>query len=110
MPIDVRPETLRSNLISFSTLARQIPPSRQGRPVAISTLHRWRRGMRGVRLDAVCIGGTWYTSAAAFQKFCDEITRGRDSPPIPQYIPGQPDDAVDVALATYGFESVRHGP
>lgn len=104
MNIDIRSETLRSELISFSTLARQIPPSRNGRPVAISTLHRWKLGMQGVRLDAVRIGGRWYTSIAAFQKFCDELTRCRDSPPSLQPYPEEADDAVDVALQALGFD------
>ena len=103
MNIDIRSETLRSDLISFSTLARQIPPSRNGRPVAISTLHRWKRGMQGVRLDAVRIGGRWYTSIAAFQKFCDELTRCRNSPPSLQPYPDEADDAVDLALKSMGF-------
>lgn len=103
MHIDVRPESLSSDLISFPALARKIPPSRQERPVAIGTIHRWRRGMRGIRLDAIRIGGRWYTSAAAFQKFCDELTRSRDAPPIPQSCPNQADDAIDVALTSFGF-------
>jgi hypothetical protein len=113
MQFDVRPETLRSNLISFGVLARQIPPSRQGRPVAISTLHRWRRGMRGVHLDAVCIGGRWYTSTDAFQRFCSELTRTRDSPPNPHSCPSQADKAVDAAgdrapLGLRGFPATCH--
>lgn len=105
MNIDVRPETLQSNLISFPALARLIPPSRLGRPVAISTIHRWQRGLRGVRLEAIRIGGRWYTSTEAFQKFCNALTQSRSS--LPQVSPpvSQDKDVIDLALESMGLES-----
>ncbi|MEK6236566.1 MAG: DUF1580 domain-containing protein [Planctomycetales bacterium] len=40
-----------------------------------STIHRWRDpGLRGVRLEAIRIGGAWHTSMEAFQRFCEALT------------------------------------
>ena len=40
-----------------------------------STLWRWLKyGKKGIYLAARKVGGHWYTSEEAFQRFCDEIT------------------------------------
>jgi Protein of unknown function (DUF1580) len=57
-------------LLSMSQAARLIPPSRSGRATHTSTLVRWiHRGVRGRRLDAVRIGGSWVTSVEALARF-----------------------------------------
>ena len=62
MSIDIESETL----IHFSAAAREFP----GRPVCMQTMHRWRlHGVRGVRLEAVLIGGLRYTSLEAIARF-----------------------------------------
>jgi hypothetical protein len=69
--IDLRTE----NLISLVQAARLIPPGRNGKATHISTLMRWiNPGARGVRLEAVRLGGRWLTSAAALQRFADRLT------------------------------------
>jgi hypothetical protein len=71
-------QVAREKLVSFSQLARQLPSQRRGRPVHISTVHRWRHpGLRGVRLEAIRIGGNWHTSWEAFQRFCELLSGGR---------------------------------
>jgi len=69
--IDPSTETL----IPF-VAARQVFPGRHGRGVSLSTLHRWqRRGVRGVRLETVLVGGVRYTSREALNRFVSTITR-----------------------------------
>jgi hypothetical protein len=42
--------------------------------VPLRTLHAWiKRGVRGVRLEAVRVGGQWRTSAEALQRFYDAL-------------------------------------
>ena len=41
----------------------------------MSACYRWvSRGVRGVRLDAIRIGGTLYTSLEALQRFADQLS------------------------------------
>ena len=60
--IDIRNE----HLVTLAEGARNVPPS----GVAVSTLWRWKtKGVRGVRLEAALIGGRWYTSSEAVDRF-----------------------------------------
>jgi len=70
----------REQLISLAELARNLPRRRRGRPVHASTVHRWRaRGVDGIRLECVRIGGAWCTSREAFQRFSDRLTELYDA-------------------------------
>jgi hypothetical protein len=63
------------HILTFSQLAKRLPRRRRDRPTSPSTVHRWRsRGVRGVRLEAVRIGGTWVTSLEAYERFCHAVT------------------------------------
>ena len=98
-------DIIRESLIPFGVLAHEIPPSRGGRPVAVSTLHRWRlHGSLGVKLEAVCIGGRWYCSREAFQRWCDAVTARRTRTlPATNSSPSSGDAAIDTALKAMGF-------
>jgi hypothetical protein len=51
---------------------------RSGKRVAIQAIYRWvRHGVRGVRLEAISIGGTLATSVQALQRFCDACTAAK---------------------------------
>jgi hypothetical protein len=53
-----------------------------GKEVAYSTKWRWAtRGVRGVRLETVRLGGTLYTSYAALSRFSNALSAGQDVPP-----------------------------
>ncbi|MCH7727048.1 MAG: DUF1580 domain-containing protein [Planctomycetes bacterium] len=55
--------------------AAKILPRRRGRKVATSTLYRWaKRGLRGVCLEVVQVGGTTCTSRSALQRFFNRLT------------------------------------
>lgn len=78
MPINVESESL----LSFSELAKSLPTRRAGRPVHVSTIHRWRSGgVRGVKLESVRIGGAWCTSWEAFSRFCEKLTAAETGEP-----------------------------
>lgn len=69
------PKLLSEKLITFTELARRLPRRRRGRPVHVSTIFRWRSpGVRGVKLEATRVGGSWATSWPAFERFCDRLT------------------------------------
>ncbi|MDA8563103.1 DUF1580 domain-containing protein [Mariniblastus sp.] len=72
--IDVTKETL----IPF----RDVPAwtkERLGKRIHPSTIHRWRlRGVRGVRLETLLIGGTRNTSAEALSRFFAATTAAAD--------------------------------
>lgn len=73
-------------LITLAQAARLRPGSRRGRPTHPSTVYRWAvRGIRGVRLEIIRIGGMTYTSVEALQRFADRLTVGGDrslAPPV----------------------------
>jgi len=52
---------------------REVPnhlPTRRGRKVHISTIYRWcKKGMHGLRLETVRVGGITYTNDRALQRF-----------------------------------------
>jgi hypothetical protein len=78
--IDVTTE----QVLTFSQLAKRLPRRRRDRPTSASTIHRWRcPGVRGVRLEAIRLGGAWCTSLEAFQRFCEALTN-RATPNTPQ--------------------------
>ena len=68
-------------LLTLPQAARVRPHGRLGRPTHPSTVYRWiSRGARGVagvvQLEGVRIGGSWYTSREALQRFAEALTNG----------------------------------
>jgi hypothetical protein len=61
--------------LSLAQAARIIPPTRLDKPVHVSTVVRWiLHGVRGVRLEAVRIGGRWITSQESLERFSAALT------------------------------------
>ena len=59
-------------LIRVQDVPRLLPPRHTGKPVHVSAIYRWiQRGVQGVRLEYIKIGGTTYTSEEALQRFAD---------------------------------------
>lgn len=76
--IDIHKETL----LSIFQVTRLVPPTREGRATHSSTVIRWiLRGVRGRRLEAVRIGGNWYTSVEALARFAEPAPAGDDVEP-----------------------------
>ncbi len=70
--IDLKNETI----MSMAEAARRLPPrSARHRHAHVATLHRWAsRGVRGVRLETVRLGGMRVTSVEALQRFAEQVT------------------------------------
>lgn len=65
----------REELLTLAQAARRIP-SRTGKGLHVSTVGRWAlKGLRGVKLETIQVGGTKYTSKEAVQRFFDALTR-----------------------------------
>ncbi len=68
--IDIATESL----IPLREAPRRLPPRPTGKRVHISACYRWvSRGVRGIRLEAIRVGGTMYTSLEALQRFADRL-------------------------------------
>jgi len=75
-PIDL----LAEPLFTFAEVAKQVRPQGQ-RPIHISTLMRWRQtGIRGIQLEAVRLGGRWFTSEAAVSRFISRLNDVKSRP------------------------------
>ena len=78
----------REKLFTLGVIARVLPSTRRGRPTHPSTLLRWAtKGVRGRRLDAVRIGGNWYTSLEALGRFAEAPAPAAEACESP---PGRP--------------------
>jgi hypothetical protein len=72
MAIDVKSE----QLVALRDVGASLPWEPAG-----STLSRWHsRGVRGVRLDTVLVGGKRWSSREAIQRFIEAVTAAGASP------------------------------
>ena len=63
-------DTAAERLITFCEASGRLP----SKPHAC-TIHRWsRRGVRGVRLETVLVGGRRFTSVEALRRFMQRAT------------------------------------
>ena len=57
-------------LVSLHDVPKLLPPRPNGKRLHISAIYRWvQRGIRGIRLEVIRVGGTTYTSREALQRF-----------------------------------------
>ncbi len=69
--IDLTTETT----LSLTEATKHLPRRRAGKRPHVATLYRWaQRGLRGVRLETIQVGGTLCTSLEALQRFCDRLS------------------------------------
>jgi hypothetical protein len=62
-------------LITLSEAAGYIPPRRKGRRTHTGTIYRWAaRGLRGVRLETIRVGGSLCTSPEKLQLFFNRLS------------------------------------
>lgn len=65
---------LEEDIVTLGPAARLFPPIRGNRPVAPNTLLRWHvRGIRGVHLEMIYVGGYRVTSKQAIQRFIQAL-------------------------------------
>jgi hypothetical protein len=97
----------QEQLVSFSELARSLPRRRENRPVHVSTIHRWRSsGLRGVRLEAIRVGGAWHTTREAFARFCERLTAAETddgASAVTTSVRRRAHEVADVELSSEGW-------
>jgi len=92
--ISVREETL----IALRDAPKHLPPRANGKRLHVSAVYRWiAKGVAGVVLEAVRIGGTTYTSLEALQRFAERLTGRRESIAPMKAIPSPGRGAVVAA-------------
>lgn len=65
-------------LVTLKDVSRRFPSSRRGRGVHVNTIRRWAwKGILGVRLATVTIGGTVYTSEQEIERWRQAVDRKR---------------------------------
>jgi hypothetical protein len=83
--IDLATETK----IPLSVAAAETPPERGGEKTHISTIIRWIiKGAKApdgtrVHLEAIRLGGRWFTTRQAIQRFAERLTPRIDDNPAP---------------------------
>ena len=66
---------LNETIIFLQDVPRLMPRTPRGRPIHLCTVVRWKdRGLRGVKLEAVRLGGRWVTSREALERFVARLT------------------------------------
>jgi hypothetical protein len=91
--IDTQTETV----LTLAQAARWIP-GRNGQGVHVSTTWRWTlRGIRGVLLETILIGGIRYTSQEALQRFFEATTAAADGTPVPARTTKRREKAIEAA-------------
>ena len=78
--IDISSETVTS----LTEATQHLPRRRRNKRPATATIYRWaQRGVRGVVLETIQVGGTKCTSVEALQRFCDRLTNATRQHPTP---------------------------
>ena len=77
-------ELLQEELISLAQARHLVP----GKRPHLSALYRWaQKGVRGVRLESVLIGGSRYTSRQALHRFFAQVTAAAHTPAAAPVLP-----------------------
>ena len=77
MVIDLTDE----DVFTIADAPQHLPRTRRGKKVHLSTIYRWiNRGVAGVRLESVRVGGGMYTSREALQRFAERCTNPSTTP------------------------------
>ncbi len=101
MTIDIASTTY----FSFPEAAKRLP----SRP-HISTWHRWRtRGVHGIKLATVKIGGRRMVAADELQRFIEAVTCAADGQPAPVRTSKQRQRSIEAAEKELDREFRRSG-
>ena len=70
-------------VVTLAEATTHLPRRRQGKRPNIATLYRWAQsGVKGIRLETICVGATRCTSVEALQRFCEAVTAAADGTPV----------------------------
>ena len=73
-----KPHLIHETLITLKALSKRLPSARPGRSVHEHTVRRWAlKGICGVVLGTVTIGGTIYTSEQELERWRQAVRRKR---------------------------------
>jgi hypothetical protein len=77
-------------LMRLVDVPKALPRRRTGKRLHISAVYRWaQRGIRGVKLETIKIGGTTYTSREALQRFAEASSSNTQAGTREQQTPKQ---------------------
>lgn len=100
-------DSRKEHLLTLSAAARDIPNRNSGRGVNVSTVWRWTlRGIRGVKLDTILVGGIRYTSHEAMQRFFAATTAAANGQAVLSRTADQRQKQIEAAereLAKHGI-------
>ena len=83
-------------------------PKRNGKKVHISTVIRWKdRGIAGVKLETILIGGVRYTADSALSRFFRVATASRDAQRKDGPVMMPTDDEIEEAEAKLDAAGIR---
>jgi hypothetical protein len=88
-------------ILSFAEAAKYVASRFRGQRngLHLSTVHRWAsRGIKGVRLESIVVGGTRCTSAEALQRFFTRLA-GDDGAAASTGSPTSPSDPTSPATS-----------
>lgn len=98
------------DLIRLNEVPKLLPKRPNGKRIHISAIYRWsQKGIRGIKLATIRIGGTTYTSRQAIQRFGDSQTDNNQSdisqqPQVSNFTrKSQVDKATEQVLKTIGI-------
>lgn len=81
---DADPLPNLADLVPLAAVPDLVPPSANGRRIHISAPHRWvARGIAGVRLRVVSLGGRRMTTARWLAEFAAAVAAAREPTPAP---------------------------
>jgi hypothetical protein len=72
--------TLFADMVPFAVVPKLLPSRRRGRRIHISRVYAWHlKGLHGVRLRALSIGGTLHTSRTWLTEFFEQVTTAKSA-------------------------------
>lgn len=91
-------DTSIEQAIPLSLAAREIPNRRGSRGVNVATVWRWmQRGIRGIKLETILIGGQRMTTREAMRRFFAATTAAADGTAPSVAAPRQRQKQIEAA-------------
>ena len=77
-------DSASESLVCLADVPSHLPDRRGGRRPHVSCIYRWaQKGVKGIRLETIQVGGTSCTSLEALQRFFERLTAARNGEPAP---------------------------